>query len=438
MNRIVARLLADYIRRTLGVWVLAATVQVMQASAFWANGIDRAPIIGAAIGALTFFATFDAPYTVIRTLPMRRRDVALVRWWVGIGWPALISAVGLAVAWWANIGYQWPAPSPLQIGSAMLASLATLGVLSVLPFPVLSAGRANFPRFVAAWGTFALGAVYGMPKVSSPVPVFLALGVFGAAIVVVSLVRAQLGEVVRLPAPSIMKWRAGWHPREKSRHSPRLRGWAVIVAQLAKTTALLTLVSIAVAPVIRRYFPALDMHPRLASVLPMLFVSATGVTGSLLARRWLNAIRALQILPIRDSYLALIMCTVLLTPSLVACVVATCVSRVVPGWGADIPLFMFPVFAIVPAFLVPWQNVEASSGVASTVQQWSPVAQIAIWPIWTGSFAGFALTELIPAWFGVLAVIITLVFAVTGYLMVWVRIRAGTGLDGTAGGLAAR
>jgi hypothetical protein len=275
----------------------------------------------------------------------------------------------------------------------------------------------------------ALGAFYGFPESSLPVPVSLTLGVTSAAIVVRSLVRAQMGKVVQLPSPSVMKWRTGWRPRERAPRGPRLRGWTVIVAQLVKTTVLLTFVSIIAVTVVRRYFPSLDT---LASVLPMLFVSATGVTGSLLARRWLNAIRALQILPIRDSFLAFATCVALLTPALIACVVATGVSGLVPGWGIQIPLFMFPVFGIVPALFVPWRNTETSSGVASSIQQWSPVFQIAIWPIWTGSFAPIAITKLIPAWVGALAVAIALVFAAIGYFIVWARIREGMGLDGTA------
>jgi len=143
----------------------------------------------------------------------------------------------------------------------------------------------------------------------------------------------------------------------------------------------------------------------------------------------LRSLGALQCLPIRSSMLALVVCLALMAPVVVASVAATVVNSIVPDWGITIPLYMIPVFAIVPALEISWYPVQTNSAVASAVQQWTPIMQVVAWPLWTGSFMSLELTRLLPAWFGVLAVGAAAVLALVAYTRVLLRIRSGLGLE---------
>ena len=46
------RLLLDYVRRTGGAWLLVGFIQKLQCVAFWADGVRRAPLLGAVLGGL--------------------------------------------------------------------------------------------------------------------------------------------------------------------------------------------------------------------------------------------------------------------------------------------------------------------------------------------------------------------------------------------------
>jgi hypothetical protein len=176
----------------------------------------------------------------------------------------------------------------------------------------------------------------------------------------------------------------------------------------------------------------------MALALPMIFVSATGAAGTILSRRWYFAVRALQCLPIKDSTLAIIACGALIAPVLVTNLAATLIQWMVPQWGIAVPLYLLPVFAVIPALSVPWHKVESSGGIASTLQRWSPVLQVAAWPLWTGAFMSFALTKLMPVWFDLLALGMAVVLAVVAYAVILVRIRSGQGFEPIAAPFAPR
>src|SRR5688572_10994468 len=112
---LVSRLLADYLRRTLGVWVLAWFLHTMQAATLFARQDDRVPLLGAMIAAIAFFATFESPQAVLRTLPVSRRDIAITRWWASIGWPALFSAFCILGGWLANGAWGFPRPPASEL-----------------------------------------------------------------------------------------------------------------------------------------------------------------------------------------------------------------------------------------------------------------------------------------------------------------------------------
>jgi hypothetical protein len=197
----------------------------------------------------------------------------------------------------------------------------------------------------------------------------------------------------------------------------------VLIAQLTRSTALLALSCASAITVVRILFPALDL------VLPQVFVSIAGITGALVARRWSFAVGAMQCLPIGRHALAFIVCVVLMVPGIFTCLLAAAAHQVNPAWGVPIPLIFFPVFTIVPALMVPWQSVESSHVVASTAQRWTPMFQLATWPLWAVPFYSLALTNVLPSWFNFVAVAIMLVFAGTGYFAVLLRIRSGSGFE---------
>jgi hypothetical protein len=314
----------------------------------------------------------------------------------------------------------------------VFANIAVLGVLSVLPLPALTPGHSNMPWFVTVWLVLAAAALYGFPVEGTSVPWLAALGILGVALAVVSFAQARAGVVLQFVPSDLPGGKLGWRPRLSGVRWPPLRGWPSLFAQLLRTTALLTLACILCGTAVRHYLPGLNI------VLPLLFVSAAGTAGALLARRWLNAVGVMQCLPVSDRMIAFIVCVTLTVPGLVACLVSTAVQWLTPSWGVAVPLYMIPVFVIIPMLLTPWRTVESGNSVASSIQQWSPVIQLALWPAWAGSFFSLALTKLLPSWFGVLAAVLTIGVALIGYYGVLTGVRAGLGLERSAGPLAAR
>jgi hypothetical protein len=423
MNGTVIKLLPRYPLRTLGVWALVATVQPMQASAFWANGIERAPLIGGVIGALVFFATFSSPASVMKTLPVTSRDIALTRWWMSIGLPALFITVCLVAAWAANRGWGFPTPPISEVAVAALENLGVLGMLAVLPLPMLNAQRSNFRVFVGFWAPLTAVALYGLSPELLTVPASIVLVFEGLALAMISYVQARRGRVTCILAPPIRRLFRNHSSRESSKRHRALKGWGVLVTQLTRSTALLALACVSAITTARILLPALN------PVLPQLFVSIAGIAGALLARRWMLAVGAMQCLPIGQRTLALIVCVVLMVPGIFTCLFAAAAHQVNSAWGVPIPLIIILVFTIIPALMVPWQSVESSHSVASTLQRWTPMFQLAMWPLWAVPFLSLPPTKLYPSWFNIVAVAILLVFAGIGYFAVLLHIRSGSGFE---------
>src|SRR5262245_45751049 len=99
MNWSVLRLVGEHTRRLFGLWLLVAALQIMQTSALWILELDRMPLLGAVVCAMAFFATSASPFAVMRTLPVRRRDLALYRWWMLIGVPSVLLYACVGIAW---------------------------------------------------------------------------------------------------------------------------------------------------------------------------------------------------------------------------------------------------------------------------------------------------------------------------------------------------
>jgi hypothetical protein len=193
--------------------------------------------------------------------------------------------------------------------------------------------------------------------------------------------------------------------------------------QWMRMTLIVAFTSVVVVSVVRPHVHFLQ------TALPWIFVSATGAVGTILGHRMLRSVRVLLCLPIRSSTLALIVCVALVSPLVVASLAATTVNAMVPAWGIAIPLYMIPVFGVVPALQMSWRGVETNDAVASSIQQWSPIAQLVSWPLWTGAFMSLELTRLMPHWFQWAALAAGGGLLAVAYVGVLYRIRAGVGLE---------
>jgi hypothetical protein len=417
MNRTILALLLDYHRRTLGAWMLLVGVQLMQMATIWVFGKDHLPIIGAVIASLVFCSTWHSPQLVMRTLPINARELALLRWWERIAMPMVFIILAYLLAWFSNDGSGLPTPPLTSLWMPVSASVATLAFLSVLPLPTLSAQTSNTAVFAVVWIALAMAGLFGVPIEWLPAPGFLLT--CGLLLALVSFGLARSGRVLQAP-PLSQTFKVGVAPSEAT---SSFRGWPVLVLQWLRAISLLAFGSIVVISIVRPHVHVLQQ------ALPWIFVSVTGALGTMLGRRWLRSVRVLQCLPIRSSMLALVVCLALMAPVALSSLAATAVNAVVPAWGITIPLYMVPVFAIVPALEISWNRVQASHAVPNALQQWSPLMQVVAWPLWTGSFMSLELTRLLPAWFAVIAVAVAAVLAVVAYSVVLVRIRSGSGLE---------
>lgn len=421
MTRAVSRLVSDYARRTPEVWLLVAGVEIVQTSIFWAQRSEHLPFIGCVIAAMAFPITFASSLGLMSTLPVRRGEIVRVRWWAQIGLPALVVSVAIALSWLANLAWGFPVPPLSHLASAILGSVAILALLSALPLPTPNRSGSNLTQFAGTWSLLGTGALFGYPIGWMPKVVTAGLGACGVLVAIARFLRAGSATHTGLSALHS----AQWHGRaERSARSVSLHGWSVLFVQLLQSTLWLCLLATLGGTVLRRLVPALDL-PQLTSVLPVLFVSATGICCSLVARRCLRALPALQCLPISTHRLALVLCAIPLLPALAACAVATLVHSWLPSLGVAIPIYVLPVFAIVPPLSAAWTRAASSHAVATHISRWAAILQLATWPLWAGSFGALALTNLLPPWFGPLAIVLTIASAPIGYVMMRARIRAG-------------
>lgn len=421
MNRQIFTLLLDYHRRTLGVWAILVFLQLMQMSTIWVFGTRHVPIVGAVMAALMFRSTWNSPQLVMRTLPIKTHELALLRWWEQIGGPMPFIVLGLVLSWFANDGSRFPTPPFLNLWVPVAASFATLGILSVLPLPVISAGKSNVSASVG-WVALLLGSVYGVPMEWLPAPLPAVLLSGGSLLALISFDLARSGRV--LQAPSLANLYVRWRSPERQASGTRMRlhGWPVLLMQWLRSVFLFTVVSVIAVSILRP-------HARLfQDVLPWMYVSVTAAVGGVLGRHWLRGVRAMQCLPIRRSTLALILCIVLVTPAAVASAAATAVNAIEPQWGLVIPFYMLPIFGLVPTLAVWGLGVQANHPVPNALHQWVPTLQLLSWPVSIGSGMSVFM-KWWPTWFAVVIVGLAVLMAVVAYLTVLWRIRAGATLE---------
>jgi hypothetical protein len=296
----------------------------------------------------------------------------------------------------------------------------------------------QLPVFALVWGVITILTTRQLQAFLLPAPVWFIVTACAIGLAGVSYAQAERGQALVMPLPDVVGRFPLWR-RSDAEVAPAstLSGWSLLFVQMFKPIAMLSLASVVGVTLLRWGLPALDRLPQLAVGLAAAYVSVTGVVGVFIVRRWLGAFRVLQVLPMRDSSLALMMWASLIVPSFFACLAASAVHAVMPSWGLHIPYFMYPLFALVPLFFIP-AAVESSAGASAAVHQWSPVIQIALWPLWAGAFSSMALTKVVPIWLSVLAIVVTIVCSAVGYWLVYSRVRSGAGLERAAGPLATR
>ena len=164
------QLLRDYARRTSGAWLLVGFIQIIQSVTFWAEGVRRAPLLGAVLGGLIYALSSEQPLHVLQTLPLTRTTRVLFRWWASFALPAAVVLACMAAAGALNMYKEWPLPAPETLVSSALVVITLLGWLTA--FPVR--GYATI-----VWVAAALAGLIGLPTEVTGLPVvgFLSIAI---------------------------------------------------------------------------------------------------------------------------------------------------------------------------------------------------------------------------------------------------------------------
>jgi hypothetical protein len=407
MNAGVRLLLADYLRRTSGAWLLIAFVQVIQTVTFWAAGIRHTPLLATVLASFTYAFMSEKPRSTLQTLPLKPADIALFRWWSSFGLPALVVMGSTAAAQLLSTSKGWPVPSGPFLATSAIAVVMVLGWLSTMTTQV---------HFTPTWGVIvwsgaAAAGVIGLPVSASSQPLLLLLAAAGVGSSIESSTSAQLR---RRPArrTTSMVPLAGW-----------LRGWSVLLVEVGRSTALLCAAALVATAILHLAIPARAL-PGLHGAIIWLFVSALAAATCLPMRRWVEAVRSLRILPLDGRWLALIVHFTVMTPGVVTCLAVILAQQLSPHLGLDIPWHMLIIFLLAPVTLVSWNSPYQAN---QTPQQWAPAMQQATWILWAGSLSALRGIHFMPAWFLWYLATLAAVFAVSGYRALLAGIRSPGG-----------
>ena len=395
------RLLWDYARRTSGAWLLVGFIQVIQSVTFWAEGVRRAPLLGAVLGGLIYALSSEQPLHVLQTLPLTRTTRVLFRWLASFALPAAVVLACMAAAGALNMYKEWPLPAPATLVSSALVVITLLGWVTA--FPVR--GYATI-----VWVAAALAGLIGLPTEVTGLPV---VGFLSIAISLAISFRESAGA-----APGVTK---------TDPHA-YFRGWGVLLVEVSRSTALLCAGALAATAVIHGFIPGRFL-PGLHGALIWLFVSAIAAATCLPMRRWVEAVRSLRILPLDSHRLALTLYFILTLPGVVTCLAVMAAQALSPNWGLDIPPYLLVVFLLAPITLVRWYRpYEGRPNVV--LQQWAPALQQAAWPLWAGALCSLRGLPYMPAWFMAYLGVIALFFSVMGYRALLGGIRSTAALEG--------
>lgn len=395
------QLLRDYARRTSGAWLLVGFIQIIQSVTFWAEGVRRAPLLGAVVGGLIYALSSEQPLPVLQTLPLTRTNRFLFRWLASFALPAAVVLACMAAASALNTYKGWPLPAPASLLSSALVVITVLSWLTAFP----ARGYA-----MIAWVAAALAGLIGLPTEVTGLPV---VGFLSIAISLAMSFREPAGA-----APGLTK---------TDPHS-YFHGWGVLLVEVGRSTALLCAGALAATVIIHGFIPGRFL-PGLHGALIWLFVSAIAAATCLPMRRWIEAVRSLRILPLDSHRLALTLYFILTLPGVVTCLVVMAAQALSPNWGLDIPPYLLVVFLLAPITLVRWYRpYEGRPNVV--LQQWAPALQQAAWPLWAGALCSLRGLPYMPAWFMAYLGIIALFFALMGYRALLGGIRSTGALEG--------
>jgi hypothetical protein len=275
------------------------------------------------------------------------------------------------------------------------------------------------------WSALGAAAFYGAPAMP-PVAMKILIAL-GFALAIAAYVRAWLGRVTQVSLSTSV---LGNTP--KLALPARLRGWTVILADVARSTALLSIVAIVGTTLARWLYPILDGAPPLA----WLVVSAIAVGALLLTRRWMNAVQSLRALPIGVHRLTLILYGLSIAPGTIACLITMGAHQLSPRVGLGLPPYLLIVFLVAPVTLVSWRSQRhAAAAAATSVQEWAPLMQQAAWPVWVGAVCTFGAPYLAPGLFAPLLSLVAIGFAIAGYGALFASLRSSDGLERTGGPL---
>jgi len=412
MNRRVWWVLRDYVGRTLGLWLLVPLAQLIQSGTFWVVGIPRVPLLGAVIASLTCRALAKKPNIVLQTLPLTDTDEALIRWWGTFGLPVVITGFGIALA--ASLCRAVPAGPWLE----------TSIVISVAALAWLSATVRAFGRWGSTmWVALAIVATIGLPMkaLSAPILTLILVG----SLCLSAAAGLQVSQSVRMSRSS--ERHDGFFARLSDRFSLRATGWTVMVLEVGRTTAIISVAALIAATVIHRAI-APWAQTGLHGLVIWFMVSAISVATGLSMRRWVEAVFSLRLLPITGYQLVFTLYLAMILPGVLACVALSTAQHFAPGWGLDIPGYMLVVFFPAPVTLIRWER-PAVDRPHSLPQFLRPVTQEALWPTWAGVFCSMCSLPFIPTWFFVYLAALAALFSIAAYRSLLSGIRSPTALE---------
>jgi hypothetical protein len=416
MNRRVWWVLRDYVGRTLGLWLLVLLAQIIQSVTFWAAGIPRIPLLAAVIAGLAYMALAEKHNSVLRTLPLTDTDGAVLRWWGTFGLPVVAMGVGIALAASLSAYKGRTDPSTLWLGTCIAISVAALASLSAIQ-------RAFGPWGSTVWVALAVVAIIGLPMKALSAPI-LSLILVGS-LCLSAAACLPVSQSVCMSQSS--EERDGFFAWLRYRFSLRATGWTVMVFEVGRTTAIISVAAFIAATIIHRViapWTQTDLH----GLVIWLVVSAIAVATGLSMRRWVEAVFSLRLLPITGRQLIFALYLAMILPGVLACVALSTARHFSPSWGLDIPGYMLVVFLPAPVTLIRWER-PAGDGPHYLPQLSGPAIQQGVWPAWAGVFCSMCGLPFMPTWFFIYVAALAALFSLAAYRTLLARTRSPTALE---------
>lgn len=429
MNRRLWWVLRDSVGRTLGLWLLVLFIQFMQSAAFWATGIHRIPLLAAMIASLAYTAFAEKPNSVLRTLPLTDTEGAVIRWWASFGLPVIAMGVGFALAAWTSAHKGWILPSALSVGTWIAGSVALVAWLSAMVRAFSRWSTTSTNGYVAiVWVALTIVSIIGFPMTVLSAPILCLIFVGSLCLSVVACLPTSRS--VRISPSNEQHDRVLAPSAPGSRFSLRATGWTVMVLEVGRTTAIISVTAFITATMIRHAI-APWTQAALNGLVIWLVVSGIAVATGLSMRRWVEAVYSLRILPITGRQLVFVLYLAMILPGVLACVALSAAHHFSPDWGLAIPDYMLVVFLPAPLTLFRWERPAGSRPHYLPLLGGSTLQQ-AVWPAWAGVFCSMLALPFMPAWFFVYLAALAALFSIAGYRALRAGIHSPTTLEQNA------